>query len=136
MFILECTDTVQLCYNARKILVIVKEFIKILQWSIPLLLIFLGTWDMFKAVTKGDDQKAVQDATKAFIRRLTSGVIVFLVPFIIRLVLGFVENNMLSSSNGDVSATSWIGCWNNVADKNSSYFAGCNNIYQNSSSTS
>ena len=125
MFILECTDTIQFCYNARKILIIVKEFIKILQWSVPLLLIFLGTWDMFKAVTKGDDQKAVQDATKAFIRRLISGVVVFLVPFLIRLVLGLVESNIISNSNGDVSATSWVGCWNNVENKNSDYFAGC-----------
>ena len=125
MFILECTDTVQFCYNSRKIIVIVQEFIKLLQWSVPILLVFLGSWDMFKAVTKGDDEKAVQDATKTFIRRLVSGVVVFLIPFLVRLVLNLVEDNILSNSNGDVSATSWIGCWNNAGDKNSSYFSGC-----------
>lgn len=132
MFILECTDTVQLCYNSRKIIVIVQEFIKILQWSVPLLLVFLGTWDMFKAVTKGNDEKAVQDAGKTFVRRLVYGVVVFLIPFLIRLVLSLVESNILANSNGDVSATSWIGCWNNASNKNSSYFSGCSSIYSNS----
>ena len=134
MFILSCNETVQMCYNAKKILIIVKTFVKLLQWSVPLLLVFLGTWDMFKAVTKASDQKAVQDATKSLIRRLVAGLIVFLVQFFVRLVLGLVERNIVS--NGDVSSTSWISCWNNVDKANSSYFSGCNNIYNRSTTSS
>ena len=129
MLILECSETIQLCYNARKILVIIKELIKIIQWSVPLLLVVLGTIDMFKAVTHADDEKATKEATRSFIRRLIYGVIIFLVPFFVRLVLNFVESNFISN-NEDVSATSWLECWNHVEDK--SYFANkdCDDIYQ------
>ncbi len=127
MFIIDCNEMVQMCYSAKKILIIVKTFINLLQWSVPLVLVFMGTWDMFKAVTKASDQKVVQDATKSFIRRLIAGVIVFLVPFLVRLVLNFVDQNMLSGENGDSS--SWVSCWNNVDKKDSNYFSGCNNIY-------
>ncbi len=130
MFILACNETVQMCYNMRKILVIVKTLIKVIQWSVPIALIFMGTIDMFKAVTKADDQKVVQDATKSFIRRLISGVIVFLVPFLVRLVLNFVDQNIIST---DGQGTSWISCWNNVDKSSSTYFQGCNNIYSRKS---
>ena len=131
MFIIDCNETVQMCYNMRKLLVIVKTLIQVIQWSVPLVLVFMGTWDMFKAVTKADDQKVVQDATKSFTRRLIAGVVVFLVPFLVRLVLNFVDQNIIS--DGDVSSTSWVSCWNNVDKKNSNYFSGCSNIYNRNS---
>lgn len=126
MLILACDETLQMCYNMRKILLVVQEFIKILQWSVPLILLVLGTLDMFKAVTKGDDQKAVQDATKNFVRRLISGVIIFLIPFAIKVILGLVENNI--GSNDGVKATSWVSCWQHVSED--SFFSGCDNIYK------
>lgn len=127
MFILDCNETVQMCYNARKILVIVKTLIKVIQWSVPLVLVIMGTFDMFKAVTKADDQKVTQDAVKSFTRRLISGVIIFLIPFLVRLVLNFVDKNIITGD--DTSSSSWVTCWNNVDKKGSTYFNNCKNIY-------
>ena len=129
MQILACQDTIQMCYNAKPILVIVKEIIKIIQWTVPLLLIFLGTLDMFKAIIKASDEKIVQEAKNNFIRRLVYGVVIFLVPFLVRLVLGLAERNIVTNGE-DFSTTSWLSCWNNVDKKGSSYFQGCNDIYK------
>ena len=48
---------------------------------------------MFKAMTSGDEKKT-KEAQKTFIRRLLYAVVAFLIPFIIRLVFGFVANNI------------------------------------------
>ena len=129
MYLLDCTDVVQFCYNAKKILALVKVFLRFLEWSIPLLLIVLGTFDIIKAVTKGDNADEAKKAVINFVKRAIAGVIIFLVPFLIQSILGLLENN-LSSSSDDVKATSWVLCWNNVDKKNTSYFNGCRDIYK------
>ena len=80
MFILDCTETVQMCCDIRPFLKIIRLVISIIQWSVPLLLIVLGTIDMFKAVVKADEN-ATKEAQNTFIKRLLYGVVIFLVPF-------------------------------------------------------
>ena len=126
MYILEeCGDIRQLCYNAKPFLQVVKTLISIIQFSVPILLVILGTVDMVKAVTKANDEKAIKDATQSLIKRLIYGVVIFLVPFLVRLVLRFVDVNILQNSG---ESTSWIGCWTNLNDD--SYFNSCENIYK------
>ena len=133
MFILDCSEVRQMCYNVKPVLEVIKYFIKIIQWSVPLLLIILGTWDMFKAITKADDSKVVEEAKKSFIKRLIYGVVLFLIPFLVRLVLNFIENNFVLSDD-TTSPTSWISCWNDVMNNES--FSDCNDIYKKDISSS
>lgn len=126
MFILDCTELDQMCYNWKPILIVFKYIINILQWTVPLILLVLGSIDMFKAMTRADKDEAVTDARKSLIKRIIYGLVIFLVPFVVRLILNIVEDNTIN--NGDyVGATSWISCWNNVMDKD---YSDCDDIYK------
>jgi len=127
MFVLACDEVRQMCYDMKPILVVVKYIILILQWSVPLILLVWGSIDIFKAIAKADDSKVVEDAKKSFIKRLVYGAIIFIVPFVVRLILGLVEDNMLKD-NDEFSPTSWIGCWQNIDDAN--YFSDCDDIFK------
>ncbi len=127
--ILDCTDVVtKMCYDVDPLLKVIKLIISILQWSVPALLIVLGTIDMFKAVVKANDEKVVQEAKKSLIRRLIYGVIIFLVPFFVELILGLVAD-MFPSENDEIGATSWISCWTGEVDTSS-----CDDIFEENSS--
>ena len=124
MYIIDCTEAAEMCSNLQPFLNVIKLFLQILRWSVPLLLVVLGTIDMFKAVTKADDEKVVTEARKAFVKRLIYGVLVFLIPFFVNLILGLVEDT-IPSNDDSVSATTWISCWNENVDMSS-----CTNIYE------
>ena len=104
-------DAVQMCCDIQPFLKIIKLIISLIQWTVPLVLIVLGTVDMFKAVASGDE-KVVKDVQSTFIKRLIYGVIIFLVPFFVRLILNFVNNNLMNDGSDLASPTSWISCWN------------------------
>lgn len=110
------TDAVQMCCEIQPFLKIIKIIIALIQWSVPLILIVFGSFDMFKAVASGDE-KVTSEVRSIFIKRVSYGIAVFLVPFFIELILNFVNSNFLhnnnSFNNGDLSdASSWIDCWN------------------------
>ena len=134
MLILEqCSEAMQLCYNMRFVWKILNVIIKIVQWSIPVVLIVLGTLDMFKAMTKADDEKAVASARNGFIKRLIYGVVIFLVPFLVSTILSFVESNLLNNSEDDYGgAMAWLACWEHIGDENETFFKnkGCRDIYK------
>ena len=69
---------------------------------------------MIKAVTSNDD-KAAKNSLNTFIKRLMYGVLVFLAPFLVRLVLNFLNENILK--NSDVDSMNWLGCWNEAMNK-------------------
>ena len=132
MFILDCSELDQICYNWKPILVVFKYLISILQWSVPLILLALGSYDMFKAMTRADKDDAVADARKSLIMRIIYGLVIFIVPFLVRLVLKLVEDNTLNEYDY-TSPTSWISCWNNVMDKD---YSDCDDIYKKKNSDS
>ena len=127
--LLECTDVLQKCYDMNFVLVIVKTIIRIIEWTVPIIIIVLGTVDMIKIVVKGDDEKTIKDGRTRLIKRIGFGVLIFVIPFLVRLVLNTL--NELLKDDSDVNAGSWIDCWNNVG--NDAYFIdeGCDNIYEN-----
>ena len=127
MFILDCTEFDQMCYNVKPILEVFKYLIIVIQWSVPILLIILGTIDMFKAVTKANDDKVVQEARNTLIKRIIYGVVIFLVPFFVRLILNFIDTNFISTDDY-TSPVSWISCWNDVMNDKS--FKDCEDIYK------
>lgn len=128
MFILDCNEIKQMCYNVQPILYVVKYIINVLQWTVPLILIVLGTWDMVKAVTKAEDEKAISEARSNLIKRIIYGVVIFLVPFFVSFILGLIESNI--NLEDDNLPTAWIECWNNANDIKNSYFDGCTDIFE------
>lgn len=87
------------CHGLGNAIIIVRFVLTIIQWIVPIILIVLGTIDLVKAVVAGkeDDIKKNQ---KALFKRILAGVIVFLVPMIVTILMGWVGN------------TEWKTCWN------------------------
>lgn len=120
-----------MCCNLQPFLNIVKILITVIQWSVPLLLIVLGTLDMIKAIAKAADEKAVREARSSLIKRLIYGTIIFLVPFLVRVIFKLVDNNI--QSDDLTGPTSWISCFNASKEKACS---GCSDIYKPSEDNS
>ena len=72
--------------------------VRVLQIVIPIALIIWGTIDLGKAVIAGKEDD-IKKGRQAFTKRVVAAVIVFLVPFIVNLVMGFVSKG------------SWHDCW-------------------------
>lgn len=104
------SDTMQMCCNMRPFLNILRYVIIIIQFSVPLLLVILGTIDLFKAIT-GSDNKTEKTAISSFMKRLIYGVVIFLVPFLVRLVLKLLNDNILNNQT-EVDTMSWLSCFN------------------------
>lgn len=109
----ECTADVQ------AIIAIIKGVLTFVQWAVPIVLIVLGTIDMFKAVSS-NDEKATKAAQKKFATRLIYAVVIFLIPWIIQIVFGFAGNIL---GNHGTEANNAIGnffkCWNGSSSSNS-----------------
>lgn len=122
-----CSETAQMCCNIDPFINAIKIIISIVQWSVPLLLIVLGTIDMFKAVAS-NDEKATTAAKSTFIKRLAYGVAIFLVPFVVNLILGLMEDNIVKDK--EVLNDNWLSCWNGSIDCDK-----CDKIYENDYNT-
>lgn len=83
---------------------VVRTVVKVLQILVPIALILWGTIDIGKAVIAGDEKK-MKEAQKPFVKRLIAAVIVFLVPFIVSIVMGYVGSD------------EWKACWNEANGK-------------------
>lgn len=105
--------------DVKTVIAAVKTVFTLIQWAIPCVLIVLGTIDMFKAMTSGDE-KATKEAQKKFIRRLIYAVVAFLIPFIISLVFTFVGNTLSTKETVDASDTlsNFMVCWNSSGKNN------------------
>ena len=77
---------------------------KVLRWAIPILLIVLISFDLFKALTGEVDDKAKKDAISKSVKRLLYALIIFLIPTIVNLVL---KNVAPAAEN----PSGWYGCW-------------------------
>ena len=98
--------------DVKTVIAAVKTVFTLIQWAIPCVLIVLGTIDMFKAMTSGDE-KATKEAQKKFIRRLIYAVVAFLIPFIISLVFTFVGKMIDddAAQQGKTTYDNFFGCW-------------------------
>ena len=87
------------------IFVIARMVVQALQIVVPIALIIWGTIDIGKAVIAGDEKK-IKEAQKPFVKRVIAAVVVFLIPFLVSVILGYV-------SNGE-----WKDCWTEAKDRN------------------
>ena len=92
---------------------VIVRFIKngvmpLIQYAVPIVIIILGSIDLFKAViaSKDDEIKAAQ---KLLIKRVIYGVAIFFVFSIVSLVFSTLSSDGGTAGDG---AASWINCWN------------------------
>lgn len=72
-----------------KIAKLVNTGINIIKIVVPILIIFVGSFDFVKAVIAQKDDE-IKKGQQMFFKRLISGVLVFLVIFIVQIVIGIV----------------------------------------------
>lgn len=108
----ECTADVQ------AIIAIIKGVLTFVQWAVPIVLIALGTIDMFKAVSS-NDEKATKAAQKKFATRLIYAVVIFLIPWIIQIVFGFAGNILGDQgTEADNAIKNFFNCWTESSNDN------------------
>lgn len=79
-------------------------FLFIARIFIPFIVIALGTFDMFKAVT-GGDEKALTTSGKKLLIRVLIGFSIFLVPSIIHIVLSTLNDYNAITDDANVCQT-------------------------------
>lgn len=99
---------IDICNDASFVLRIVVKIVKVVQLLIPILLIVLVSFDLFKTVTGQVDDKAKKEMSEKIVKRVIYAVIVFLVPIIVQIIFEKID----PLTNGDTGATNWISCWN------------------------
>ena len=100
------------CDNIGFIVKIIAKLIKFLHFVIPILLIVLIIYDIFKVVVGKADDKTKSDAFNIAAKRLIYAVIVFLIPTILIFVfrqLDSITNN--SDKNLETTPVTWIDCF-------------------------
>lgn len=97
------------CSTISSVISFIKNgIIPIIQLGVPIVIIVLGSIDLFKAViaSKEDEIKAAQ---KMLIKRIIYGVIIFFLVTIVTLVFNTLAGN---SGNDAAGANNWLSCWN------------------------
>lgn len=123
-----------MCCNLQPFLKAIDVIVTILKIALPIILIVLGTVDMFKAIT-ANDEKVVAEARRSLIKRVIYAVLIFLVPYFVELILEFTERNFLQENNSGLeNPTSWISCWNGTM-KETLDCSSCEDIYDDDSDT-
>lgn len=79
-------------------------FLFVARIFIPFIVIALGTFDLFKAVTGGDEKSLVTSAKKLGIRFLI-GFSIFIIPTIINIVLSILNDYNAISDDANVCQT-------------------------------
>lgn len=89
------------CTGLSDVIILLKNFVRLLQWLIPMALILFGLIDLGKAVIAGKEDE-MKKAQGTLIKRCIYAVAVFLVVTIVSFVMGMV------------GSTEWKQCWGNV----------------------
>lgn len=94
-----------------KVMGIVKLIMNVICIIVPIVLIIMGSFDLFKAVTAGKDDD-IKKKQQTLIKRIIAGVIVFLVPTIVTVLMNLI------------GVDEWKTCWNNAESNFTSLFSG------------
>lgn len=89
-----CSDATVL-----QVMGIVRLIMNVICIVIPIVLIIIGSFDLFKAVTAAKEDK-IKESQKILIKRIIAAVIVFLVPTIVTVLMNLIGVN------------EWKTCWN------------------------
>lgn len=103
------------CNGLEAVVSVVKFILKIIQWVVPIILIVLGTIDLVKAVVAGKDDD-IKKHQQTLIKRIIAAVIVFLIPMLVSILMGWIGNS------------NWKECWvSSTKDSINSLFNSSNN---------
>ena len=86
----------EFCYKSATIWQIIGKVIFIIKIVVPILIIVLASIDLGKATISSDD-KAVSKAAKTLLRRIVTGIIIFFIPLLIKVIF-----NMVAGFNEDI----------------------------------
>lgn len=101
MFILKDPD---ICTTEMlQVMALIRFILNVVRFVIPIVLIVLGTFDLFKAVTAGKDED-IKKKQQVLIKRVVAGVIVFLVPTIVFILMGWLGNDQWKTDCWDKSS--------------------------------
>ncbi len=100
----------QFCADAGFVLRIIVKVVKILRWVIPILLIVLVSFDLFKVVSGQVDEKAKKESTTKAVKRVLYALIIFFIPTIVNLVLGQMSA-ISTEDNLETNSSTWYNCW-------------------------
>ena len=91
---------------------IVRYGFNILLILIPATLLILGTVDMFKAMTSGDE-KAAKQKQKDLIRRLIYALVAFCIPIIIKFTFSIAASALNNAEGNNAKSTTecFFSCW-------------------------
>lgn len=85
--------------TVAQVMGVVNLIMKIICIIVPIVLIIMGSFDLFKAVTAGKDED-IKKKQQTLIKRIIAGVIVFLVPTIVNVLMNLI------------GVSDWRECWN------------------------
>lgn len=103
-------------YGVLDAIKIIGYVIVVVKWVVPFILMVLGMIDFGKATVSNDD-KAVAKASKALIRRIIAGVVIFLVPTIVLALLQIVNTGDYANTTGTGTFVSCTQCLFDPANK-------------------
>lgn len=103
MFILD------ICSDLTPIIKIIQTVVRAVCILVPIVLIVYAIMDLGKAVVASKDDE-IKSATNRLIKRVIYGLLIFLVPWLVGLVLGIVADSGAASQDPDTG----INCWNQV----------------------
>jgi cell division protein FtsW (lipid II flippase) len=103
------------CTNLKPIISIIKTVLNIVRFAVPLVLIVIGTFDIFKAVVASKEEE-IKAAQKLLIKRVVYAVIIFLIPTIVMLILNIVSNTKDTDGNNLTDENDFWSCWNNTGN--------------------
>ncbi len=78
--------------DTKSLLDIVHKVFVAIMIVVPLILLFVGLFDLAKAATSKDENE-VKKAQQALIKKAIAGALVFLVPFIIGVLMSVVNHS-------------------------------------------
>lgn len=108
------TDTMTVGFDCddpdiNSIVKTIKTIYNLLRFSVPVILIIMGSIDFLKATIAGKEDE-IEKHKKTFINRLFLAVIIFMLLSIFQLTTNILEKAGVANSN------SWVECWNHVND--------------------
>ena len=78
--------------NLMKIWRFIGVMLEIIRIAVPIILIIMGSLDFAKAVMAGKEDD-IKKSQMAFVKRSIAAVIVFFVPFVVRILMDVLEVN-------------------------------------------
>ena len=79
-------------YTILRIMSLIGYILSFVQIIVPIILIVLGTVDLIKALTAGNQDK-ISDAYKSIVKRFIYGILIFFIPLIVKSLMVLVSQD-------------------------------------------